>query len=82
MISTSYSQRKFLSNNVYEFLNKRKCNIDGCIYNHDPVAGKKFRKGFLSQRSQLHLVNVVPEGTGLMAACHQSKAKSTIQGKA
>ena len=36
--------KKTLSNNVcYEFLNKGKCNIAGCIYNHDPVAVEKFK---------------------------------------
>jgi hypothetical protein len=36
--------KKTLSNNVcYEFLNKGKCSIAGCIYNHDPVAVEKFR---------------------------------------
>jgi hypothetical protein len=42
--------RKALSNNVcYEFLNKGKCTIAGCIYNHDPVAVEKFRTIYKSK---------------------------------
>ena len=42
--------KKTLSNNVcYEFLNKGKCTIAGCIYNHDPVAVEKFRATYKSK---------------------------------